>query len=128
MSKQANRPAPDVTPIKLTINGEHRDGYRIRTISHTFEAIELDMAEQWDFLELAGKQIDNEAWVNVAILAAAVISIDGVPIPAGTRTRETLRQVLRKIGEEGLTGLQTAFQDLPEAEGQTALEESAAGN
>ena len=128
MNKSMGHSELEITAIKLTINGDQRDAFRIRTATHSIEAIELDMAEQWDFLELAGRQIDNEAWVNVAVLAAAVVSVDGVPVPGGAKTKETLRQVLKKIGEEGLAALQVAFADNTDADDQGASAESAAGN
>ena len=111
----------------LTINSEKREAVRVKTLRHVIEAVELDMAEQWDFLEIAGSNIENEAWVNVALLAASVVSIDGVPVPAGPKTRDGLRHVLKKIGEDGVEALQFAFRDVPGDDAARA-EASAAGN
>ena len=47
--------------------------------------------------------------MNTALLAASVISIGGVPEPAGAKSREQLRRVLKKIGEAGLDALSAAF-------------------
>ena len=67
------------------------------------------MADQWDFLEMAGGQIDNNAWINTGLLAASVISIDGIPQPLNVKSREHIRQILRRIGPRGLDALHVAF-------------------
>ncbi len=106
---------PDgVARVSREMNGETREVVRVTFGGRTIEAISLDMAEQWDFMEVAGSQIDNPAWVNTALLAASVISIDGVPEPAGAKGRDALRKILKKIGETGLDALHHAF-DAPEA-------------
>ena len=109
------------------LNGERREIVRIDVAGQVIEAVRLDMAEQWDFMEIAGHQIDNEVWVNTALLASSVISIDGVPEPMSGRTREQLRRVLKKIGEAGIDALSIAFDD-PEPAGSAAELAAAAGN
>ncbi len=93
------------------------------------EGVRLDMAEQWDFMEIAGSAIDNQAWVNTALLAASVISINGVPEPSGAKSREHLRRILKRIGEEGLDALSAAFEtEEQNHESERRAGEQAAGN
>ena len=111
-----------------TINGVPRESIRVGVDGHVIEAVELDMADQWDFMEMAGAQIDNDAWVNTALLASAVISIDGVPQPTGVKTRDGIRQILRKLGVRGIDALHAAFSEdtkKPESEIEKA---EASGN
>ena len=113
-----------------TINGVVRAAVRIEVDGHVIEAVELDMADQWDFMEMAGPQIDNDAWVNTALLASAVISIDGLPQPAAAKTRDGIRQILRKIGARGVDALHVAFSEAPAASdaSRQRQEASASGN
>ena len=119
-----------VERLEREINGERRGVLRVTTPKGlVIEGIRLDMAEQWDFMEIAGASIDNQAWVNTALLAASVISINGVPEPSGAKSRDHLRRVLKKIGEDGLDALSAAFEtDDPEAEVERRAMEQAAGN
>ena len=109
------------------INGQTRDVLRIAFNGRIVEAIELDVADQWDFLEIAGRQLDNEPWVNTALLACSVISIDGLPLMGGIKNRDEIRKVLRKLGEDGLDALQVAFEK-PLAPLAAEKEEMAVGN
>ena len=125
-------PLPGKAPIGVErlereINGERREVLRVTASGRVIDAVRLDMAEQWDFMEIAGTAIDNPAWVNTALLAASVISIDGVPEPGGARTREHLRRVLKKIGEAGVDALCVALDEAADPADAQALEQ-AAGN
>jgi hypothetical protein len=125
------RPDWTITRSRSTINRVERDCVKITTSALVIDAVELDMADQWDFMELAGPQLDNEAWVNTALLAASVIAIDGMPVPSGPKSREGIRQVLRKLGPVGLDALQAAFAEPADdrAERRRVDEEAtAAGN
>ena len=101
---------PQVEKSIRTINGDEREVHRISFRGRVVEAVELDMADQWDFMEIAGRQLDNEPWVNTALLACSVIAIDGLPCPRGVRTRDDIRRILRKLGEDGLDALQVALE------------------
>ena len=123
-------PSWEIAHLTRTINNISRAVVRVTVDGHVIEAVELDMADQWDFMEMAGAQLDNQAWVNTALLAASVISIDGVPQPFGAKTRDGIRQILRKIGAPGLDALHAAFRvDEDESDQNTVAEEArAAGN
>lgn len=112
---------PDIERSVRTINGEPREVLRIVFSGRVIEAIELDMADQWDFMEIAGRQLDNEPWVNTALLACSVIGIDGLPMPSGIKSRDEIRRILRRLGEDGLDALQVAFEV---ASASVLLEES----
>ena len=116
---------PDIERSVRTINGEQREVLRIIFSGRLIEAIELDMADQWDFMEIAGRQLDNQPWVNTALLACSVIGIDGLPVPGGIKSRDEIRRILRKLGEDGLDALQAAFEvpvdPLSIEESETAL-------
>ena len=119
-----------VEKTNFIINNVAKSGVRIGVGSLIIEAVELDIADQWDFMELAGSQIDNQAWVNVALLAASVISINGIPQPSALKTRETIRSILRRLGSEGLEALRVAFgEDPADVKDHEMLDEAiAAGN
>lgn len=117
---------PNVEKSARMINGQMRDVMRISFDARTIDAMELDMADQWDFMEIAGRQLDNEPWVNTALLACSVIGIDGLPMPSGVKNRDDIRRVLRKLGEDGLDALQIAFEK--PAAVTTDSDETAAGN
>lgn len=116
--------APHVEREMRELNGITREVTRVRLDGRVIEAVTLDMADQWDFMEIAGRQLDNEAWVNTALLAWSVIAIDGVPIPAGARSRDDIRRILRKLGEAGIEALQSAFGTAP----APTVPEDAVGN
>ena len=115
--------------IQVVINNVKRDAVRVKVDGHVIEAVELDMADQWDFMELAGAQLENHAWVNTALIAASVVSIDGVPQLAAAKTRDQIRQVLRKIGVNGVDALHMAF-NVPESKQAESVDvnTSAMGN
>ena len=119
-----------VERLEREINGERREVRRVTTpAGMAIEGVRLDMAEQWDFMEIAGPSIDNQAWVNTALLAASVISINGVPEPSGAKSRDHLRRILKKIGEDGLDALSAAFEtEERDPEVERCAEEQAAGN
>ena len=125
-------PATEATPrverLDRDINGERRAVLRVRSAGRVIEAVRLDMAEQWDLMEIAGSAIDNQAWVNTALLAASVISVDGVPEPSGAKTREHIRRVLKKIGEDGVDALCAAFDEDESGPADAEASEQAAGN
>ena len=116
--------APRVERELRELNGTSREVARVHFGGRVVEAVTLDMADQWDFMEIAGRQLDNEAWVNTALLAWSVIAIDGVPIPAGAKSRDDIRRILRKLEEEGVEALQRAFGAAP----APAISEDAVGN
>ena len=102
-----------------TINGVQREVSRVSFGGRTIEMVDLDMAEQWDFMEVAGRQLDNEPWANTAMLACSVIAIDGLPMPSGVRSRDDIRRILRKLGEDGVDAVQAVLDDragAPDAE------------
>lgn len=117
---------PKIEKSARTINGQVRDVMHITFDARVIEAMELDMADQWDFMEVAGRQLDNEPWVNTALLACSVIGIDGLPMPSGVKSRDDIRRVLRKLGEDGLDALQVAFEKPAELNSES--DETAAGN
>ncbi len=118
---------PNIERSVRTINSEQREVVRILFDGRVIEAVELDMAEQWDFMEIAGHQLDNQPWVSTALLACSVIGIDGLPIPGGVKSRDDIRRVLRKLGEDGLDALQVAF-EVPPVEASIEESETALGN
>ncbi len=118
---------PNIERSVRTINAEQREVMRITFNGRVIEAMEFDMADQWDFMEIAGRQLDNEPWVNTAILACSVIGIDGLPVPRGIKSRDEIRRILRKLGEDGLDALQVAF-EAPSAKPSIDESETALGN
>ena len=118
---------PTVETSIRTINGQAREVMRVSFNGRSIDAMELDMADQWDFMEIAGRQLDNDAWVNTALLACSVIGIDGLPMPSGAKSRDDIRRILRKLGEDGMDALQVAFEK-HEVAPVPENDETAAGN
>jgi hypothetical protein len=119
---------PQIDRSVRTINGDEREVLRIAFNGRVVEAVELDMADQWDFMELAGRQIDNDPWVSTALLACSVIAIDGLPCPRGVRSRDDVRRILRKLGEDGVDAVQAALETSPRDQASSAEAEGAVGN
>ena len=118
---------PTIETSVRTINGDQREVLRITFNGRVVEAVELDMADQWDFMEIAGRQLDNEPWANTALLACSVTAIDGVPVPRGVKTRDEIRRILRKLGEDGVDAVQIALEPR-EPPSEIAEDEAAMGN
>lgn len=99
-----------ITHETREINGRKVKLLRIQTeAGRHIEAKKLDMADQWDVMELVGSGDPGRGWIAIALVAASVVSIDGRPVDPGDLSREGLRVVLRNLAEDGLDAVREAL-------------------
>lgn len=80
---------------------------------------ELGPVEQIDLFEAAGEQSGNNSWIGMAIIAACVIDIDGVPVPF-PHNKTSIRGLLKRLGSEGVSAAAKALrEDLSAAQADT---------
>ncbi len=101
--------APDVTD---------RDGRRL-------ELRRLTALDKLRLYKAAGPVLtQNAAWMGVAVLAASVAAIDGVPVPAPASEAQ-IEVLVGRLGETGLAAVSTG---LGHHEATSAEVAAAAGN
>jgi hypothetical protein len=98
---------------------------------HVLEIRRVDMGDQFDLAEIAGAAVENSVWLQLAIVAMSVQSIDGTP-EKRSLTKMALRSVLTKIGTLGVQAVREAVNTLvngpTEAVGAAEKVKLAAGN
>lgn len=67
----------------------------------------LTMGDQWDLAEITPAGV-SDTWSNMAQVAYAVKTLDGVPIPPFSQ-RRNLRDTLDKLGVDGLRAASMAL-------------------
>lgn len=80
----------------------------IDALGRTLTIREIGPMEQIDLFEAAGDQSNNSPWVGMAILAASVTDIDGIPMPA-PRSKNNIRAALKTLGTEGVAAVAKAL-------------------
>ena len=83
---------------------------------------ELDPGDMLDLIEVAGSAMQSAsagAWMGYAQMICSVDAIDGVPVEMPA-TKEQVKQVARRIGNDGIVALQAVFYPpkKPDAHGQ----------
>lgn len=82
----------------------------------------LNALDKLRLLKAAGPALsENQAWLGVAMLAASVVQIDGVPVPVPA----TEHQIEGLVGKLGDLGLDAVSEALTHSDG---LSEAALGN
>ena len=73
----------------------------------TIQLRRLDVADEWDLVEIAAGAGQNAQWLMMARAAASVVSVDGAAmIPgAGGLSRLHLRNVMQAVGNHGLNAV-----------------------
>jgi len=62
----------------------------------------LNALDKLRLLKAAGPTLsENQAWLGVAMLAASVVEIDGVPLPLPT-TEQQIEGLVGRLGDDGL--------------------------
>jgi hypothetical protein len=97
MSETNTAPRPTVAP--QTVTDALGRVLTIRTIGPV---------QQLDLFEAAGDQSNNSPWIGMAILAASVSDIDGVPRPFPMR-KQDIRAALSVLGSEGVAAVAKAL-------------------
>jgi hypothetical protein len=69
---------------------------------------QIGPVQQLDLFEAAGDQSNNSPWIGMAILAASVSEIDGVPRPFPMR-KQDVRAALTVLGSEGVAAVAKAL-------------------
>ena len=77
--------------------------------------------QQLDLFEAAGDQSNNGPWLGMAMLAACVIEIDSVPMPAPTNKGQ-IRNALRRLGSEGVSAVAKAMKPADDEAEQAATD------
>ena len=68
----------------------------------TLTARKLSALDKLRLLKAAGPVLsDNQAWLGVAMLAASVVDIDGVPVPIPA-TEQQIEALVGRLGDAGL--------------------------
>lgn len=94
---------------------------RLTTTDQTGRSIvarKLNALDKLRLLKAAGPILsENQAWLGVAMLAASVVEIDGIPAPMPV-TEQQIESLVAKLGDAGLdaiAGALAAPPDTPEA-------------
>ncbi|GAB6853064.1 hypothetical protein [Asaia astilbis] len=72
---------------------------------------ELDPGDMLDLIEAAGSALSGaaaSAWLSYAQMVCAVRAVDGVPVQMPA-TKDDIRDLARRIGNEGIAVLQPYF-------------------
>jgi hypothetical protein len=89
----------------------------------------VDMGDQFDLVEIAGSQVDNDVWLSLAIVALSVQTIDNIPVPHGALSKATLRNTLKQIGPLGVRAVRRALLEFDSGGSPAAGDQkAAAGN
>ncbi len=82
----------------------------------------LNALDKLRLLKAAGPVLsENQAWLGVAMLAASVVEIDGVPVPMPA-TEQQIEGLVGRLGDPGLDAVASALTTPDDAS------EAAAGN
>ncbi|WP_222548392.1 hypothetical protein [Asaia lannensis] len=74
---------------------------------------ELDPGDMLDLIEAAGSAVSGpsaSAWLAYAQMICSVRAIDAVPVQM-PNTKEEIRELARRIGNDGVAALQNLFAD-----------------
>ncbi|BBC81288.1 putative phage protein [Acetobacter orientalis] len=75
------------------------------------ELRELDPGDTLDLIEMAGTAMQSASagpWIGYAQMVCSVEAIDGVPVMMPS-TKEQIKQLARRIGNDGMLALQAIF-------------------
>ena len=89
----------------------------------------LTMGDQFDLAEMM-TDTASRLWTSMALVAASLVSIDGVPVSPGY-TRAGLRSILDQLGEDGVAAANDALATSDEnraAEASEAAQRAQVGN
>jgi hypothetical protein len=78
---------------------------------HKIVVRELDLVDQFDLLEISGEASGNAAWMGMAMVAASLREIDGMPVPKATQ-KAHLRVNLKRIPPLGLRAISKGIAQL----------------
>ena len=109
-----------MTPTTTVLNAA---GERLSISDHsgrTITARKLNALDKLRLLKAAGPLLsDNQAWLGVAMLAASVVEIDGIPVPMPV-TEKQIEAVVARLGDIGLDAVATALSNQDDTAGLSA--------
>lgn len=111
----------------MNINGVDTEQLDVRWNDRRLTARVLDMGGQWDLLEIVGNNLENAGWLNLAMLAACVLDIDGKPLP-GPLSKVKIRDTLNKLGPDGVEAVTRALQSVTPPAADEDADKAAVGN
>ena len=77
----------------------------------------LTLLEEMDLIEAAGTPAPPDRWMNIAIFAACIRNIDGLPLLVPTK-RNQIRAQVQRVGAEGIRAVAKALApELPDGVG-----------
>lgn len=80
----------------------------------------LNALDKLRLLKAAGPMLsENQAWLGVAMLAASVVEIDGIPVPMPTSEKQ-IEALVARLGDPGLDAVATAISDHDSPSGQSS--------
>jgi protein gp37 len=81
----------------------------VDNIGRTLIVRRLNALDKLRLLKAAGPALsENQAWLGVAMLAASVTEIDGVPVPMPV-TEQQIEVLVGRLGDPGLDGIAAAL-------------------
>ncbi len=91
-----------MTPTALVLSAGRE---RLTVTDHANRVLvvrRLNALDKLRLLKAAGPVLsENQAWLGVAMLAASVVEIDGVPVPLPT-TEQQIEGLVGRLGDDGL--------------------------
>jgi hypothetical protein len=120
------------TPPLVTRRTETHGGKSVDIFGISFgtdrrlEARRLTMGDQFDLAEAMPGDA-NRLWTSMALVAASIVSIDGVPVPPG-KTKRDLRNILDKLGEDGVAAANAALAEADVSDDAEAAHRAQVGN
>ena len=111
--------------MKTTIDGIIYETREVTVGTTRIEFRDLGLVDQWDLAEIAPGDSSHE-WRSMSLVAMGVVAINGVPVMLSQPPkRSELRQILHKIGADGMNAVAEAL--FPQAPA-TTTEDAEAGH
>lgn len=76
--------------------------------AHVVEIRQINAGDYFDLAEAGGEAVQNPVWLNLAAVAMSVCSIDGVPVVSKALSKAALRDILVKLGADGIRAVRDA--------------------
>jgi hypothetical protein len=94
-----------MTPSALVLSAGRERLTATDQTNRVLVARRLNALDKLRLLKAAGPALsENQAWLGVAMLAASVVEIDGVPVPLPT-TEQQIEGLVGKLGDDGLDSI-----------------------
>jgi hypothetical protein len=106
-----------MTPTESILKSANETGCVADLSGRTLTIRRLNALDKLRLLKAAGPILsDNQAWLGVAMLAASVSEIDGIPVPMPTSENQ-IESLVARLGEAGLDAIATSLAPSDQATG-----------